>query len=84
MSTVVEHAALTRRVSPEECDELITKAFDAFDEGNDEEGYLYLARIPLIPSLAEFAFRRRGREYCETRFNLSEANAKFGEGWMNG
>lgn len=84
MSTVIEQVGLTRQISSEECDELITKAFDAFEKGDDDAGYSYLAQVPLIPSLAEFAFERRGRDYCETRFNLSDANAKFGEGWMNG
>lgn len=85
MSTAVEHVGLglTRRVTPEERDDLITRAFAAFDRGDDEVGYSYLAQVPLIPSLARFAFERRGREYCLTRFNLADADAEFGQGWMD-
>lgn len=84
MSTVAEPASLTRYVSSEECDELFDKAQEAFDRGDEETGYSYYAQIPLIPSLAKFVFKRKGREYCMNNFNLFEANAKFGEGWMDG
>jgi len=79
MVTSVERPGLTRHVSSEERDELLSKAFDAFEKGNDEVGYSYLAQVPLIPALAEFVLATKGREYCETRFNLSEINGGTGK-----
>lgn len=84
MSTAIERPSLTRHVSREERDELIASALEAFARKDKETGYSYLAQIPLIPSLAELAFECRGREYCLDHFNLSEANERLGEGWMNG
>ncbi len=71
MSTTIERSSLTRPVSPEEEDELLREAFAAFDRGDEEAGYGYLAQVPLIPSLAEFVLETKGREYCEAHFNLS-------------
>lgn len=79
MSTAVDRPSLTRHVSPKERDELLRKAFDAFEKGDDDVGYSYLAQVPLIPALAEFVLETKGREYCETRFNLSEINKGTGK-----
>lgn len=74
MSTAIEHSSLTRHVSREERDELLRKAFEAFDRKDEEAGYSYLAQVPLIPALAEFVLETKGREYCEAHFNLYEIN----------
>lgn len=84
MATTMDKDNLTRPVSREERSRLLREALAAFDRGDKVAGYSFLKQLPLLPSLAEFAYEAEGREYCEMNFNLSDANEKFGEGWMNG
>lgn len=82
MTTMTD--SLTRPVPSEERRQLLTDALAAFDGDDEKTGYSLLKQIPLLPSLAKFVFETHGRDACETHFNLSDANEKFGEGWMNG
>lgn len=76
--------SLTRPVSSEERHQLLAAALAAFDKGDEKAGYAHLKQIPLLPALAKFVFTTHGKNACEAHFNLSDANEKFGEGWMNG
>lgn len=80
MTTTAE-APLTRYVSPEEEHDLLRKALDAFDRGEEEEGYGYLAQVPLIPGLAEFVIEKTGLEYSKEHFNLIKLRPEFLEKW---
>lgn len=75
--TTAERPSLTRHVSPEEEEELMDKAFDEFDKGNEEAGYAYLAQIPLIPGLCEFIIEKTGWEYSREHFNLINLRPDF-------
>jgi hypothetical protein len=83
MPATVGTVGLTRPVSGDERNDLLAKALEAFDRNEDETGYALLEQIPLVPALAELVLKVQGREYCEAHYNLSDADAKFGEGWMN-
>ncbi len=75
--TTAERPSLTRHVSPEEEYELLTKAFDEFGKGNEEEGYAFLAQVPLIPGLCEFVIEETGWEYSREHFNLINLRQDF-------
>lgn len=83
MSTASEYVGLTRKMTWEEQKELLGRVFDAVEQGDDDAANSLVKQLPLLPGLAKVAYGYRGREYCEQRFNLSEANEEFGEGWMD-
>lgn len=59
----------------------IEKAEDASDEA--EAGRL-MRELPLAPGLAKIAKEMYGKEYLINRgYNLTEANAEFGDGWLD-
>ncbi len=57
----------------------------AEDLGNDEEaGRLMREVLPLAPHLAMAAKEMYGKQYLLDRgYNLSEAYAEFGNGWLD-
>ena len=43
-----------------------------------------MRKLPLAPGLAEIAKDMYGKEYLiENGYDLSEANAEFGDGWLD-
>jgi hypothetical protein len=60
------------------------KAHAYMTAGNIKECALILKQLPLAPYLAEFAKKRLGPDFLiEGGFNLSEAEAEFGPGWLS-
>ena len=59
------------------------KAFELLNAG-DEEGFSRLLRTaPMPPYLAKIYKEKVGvKELMESGWNLSEANAEFGEDWL--
>jgi hypothetical protein len=60
------------------------KALDLLDAG-DREGYMRLIKTaPLPPYLAKIYKEKVGiKQLIESGWNLSEAEAAFGSGWLN-
>jgi hypothetical protein len=60
------------------------KALDLLDAG-DKEGYMRLIKTaPMPPYLAKIYKEKVGVEQLiESGWNLSEAEAEFGTGWLN-
>jgi hypothetical protein len=60
------------------------KAFELLDAG-DEEGYTRLTRtIPMPPYLAKIMKEKMGGDFLiKGGWNLSEAEAEFGSGWLS-
>ena len=60
------------------------RALDLLDAG-DEEGYSRLIRTaPMPPYLAKIFKEKVGaKELLESGYNLSEADAEFGPGWLD-
>lgn len=83
MTTTDKRAPLTKSMTFEECIEMLDRALDASERGDEETSDDLIRQLPLLPVLAKGVFRRYGREYCEEHFNLSAANEEFGEGWMD-
>ncbi len=68
----------------EEKEVLLDAIYDANRAGNKDEAYRLMHQLPLAPGLAEIAKEMYGKEYLiENGFNLSEANAEFGDGWLD-
>lgn len=57
----------------------------AEDAGNDDEAERLMRHVlPLAPHLAKVAKEMYGKRYLvEAGYNLSEANAEFGDGWLD-
>jgi len=62
----------------------INKAFELSESG-DEEGYSRLIRsVPMPPYLAKIAKEKIGTDFLiNGGWNLSEAEAEFGENWLS-
>ena len=60
------------------------KALDLLDAG-DKEGYMRLMRTaPMPPYLAKIMKEKMGADFLiNGGWNLSEAEAEFGPGWLN-
>ena len=60
------------------------KAAELYNAG-DDEGYSRLTRsIPLPPYLAKVLKEKVGADFLiDAGYNLSEAEAEFGQGWLN-
>ncbi len=57
---------------------------EAEESGNAEEAGRLMRELPLAPGLAQIAKEMYGKDYLVTRgYNLSEANAEFGDGWLD-
>jgi hypothetical protein len=60
------------------------KAHAYMSVGNMKECARILRQLPLAPYLAEFAKSRLGADFLiNGGFNLSEAEAEFGQDWLN-
>ncbi len=58
--------------------------FDALDrDASDEEIRAIMKRIPITPEKALSIKKLHGKEFLVREFNLSEADAAFGEGWLD-
>ncbi len=66
--------------------EVILDAIRTAERAGDkaEAGRLMREALPLAPHLAMAAKEIYGKQYLVTRhYNLSEANAEFGDGWLD-
>lgn len=62
---------------------ILRASLKAAEAGNDEEEYRLMMMLPLAPHLAMAAKEVYGVEYVKTSgFDLSEANRKFGDAWL--
>lgn len=64
-------------------DQLLDEYEKALDAGDDAGALEVARRIPLHPSLAKGILAAIGKEALLANFELSEANAAFGEGWVD-
>ena len=59
------------------------EAFALLDAG-DREGYMRLSMsIPLPPYLAKIAKEKVGMDFLLSGWNLADAEAEFGPGWID-
>jgi hypothetical protein len=58
------------------------KAFRLMDAGDEEGGISLMKTAPLPPYIAKVIKEKAGAEYL-AGWNLSEAEAEFGPGWLN-
>jgi len=58
------------------------KAFRLMDAGDEEGGIRLMKTAPLPPYIAKVIKEKAGAEYL-AGWNLSEAEAEFGSGWLN-
>jgi len=62
---------------------LIMKAIELDNAGKREESHRVMCQIPLPPHLAQIFKKVWGADYlAKSGYNLSEAEAKFGPGWL--
>jgi hypothetical protein len=74
----------TMPMTEDDISAIAEKAHSYMTAGNMEECALILKQLPLAPYLAEFAKKRLGPGFLiEGGFNLSEAEAEFGENWLS-
>lgn len=79
MTTTTERPSLTRYVPREEQLKLLRQAYAALKKGDEETANSYFAQVPLIPTLAEWVLKLKGREYCDEHFNLYAIKDKLDE-----
>jgi hypothetical protein len=73
----------TQLMTLEEQAAIALKAFELKDQGKPEECERMLKQIPLQPYLAKFAKDYIGADFLiKYGWNLSEAEAEFGPGWL--
>ena len=72
-----------RSMTLEEQAAITLKAFELKDQGKPEECERMLKHIPLQPYLAKFAKEHFGADFLvKYGWNLSEADAEYGPGWL--
>ncbi len=72
LMTLAEKAALLDAIS------------DAEHAGDEDEAERLMMKLPLAPGMAKIGKEMYGREFLlENGYNLSEANAEFGDGWLD-
>jgi hypothetical protein len=72
-----------RTMTLEEQTAITLKAFELKDQGKPEECEQMLKHIPLQPYLAKFAKEHFGADFLlKYGWNLSEADAEYGPGWL--
>lgn len=82
--TAAEKSRYERFLEEEKWYEAMDKFFDAMDAGDYERAKEACGGIVLQPEAAMKSFRVMGKkQLLATGFNLSAANAAFGEGWMD-
>jgi len=68
-------------------EEKVDKAYQSalLSQAGDEEGSIRLLRsIPMPPYLAKVMKEKMGADFLiDAGYNLSEAEAEFGQGWLN-
>jgi len=74
----------TQTMSLDEKLDISRRAFELLDAG-DREGYSRLIRTaPMPPYLAKVMKEKMGADFLiNNGYNLSEAEAEFGQGWLN-
>jgi hypothetical protein len=75
---------LQRSYTEEEQDIMIESYAEAIRRGDEAEADRILEDLPLDPNWAMSIANVMGREYLEKHFNITDATAKFGKGWLNG
>jgi hypothetical protein len=52
--------------------------------GDKDEAYRLMVKLPLHPGMAEIGKELYGKEFLlESGYDLSEANAEFGDDWLD-
>jgi hypothetical protein len=60
------------------------KSIELEKQGNLEESNRVMKQIPMPPYLAKFAKEKMGVDFLlKGGWNLSEAEAEYGSGWLN-
>lgn len=68
----------------EEKEVVLDAIYEANLAGDEAEAGRLMRKLPLAPGLAEIAKDMYGKEYLvENGYDLSEANAEFGDGWLD-
>ncbi|GAB6391780.1 MAG: hypothetical protein MdMp014T_1153 [Treponematales bacterium] len=71
-----------RLMSEDEKVAVMRKVFALQDAGKEEEAMALRKTVPMLPWLAKFAKDNGWAEYLDG-WNLAEAEAEFGQGWLN-
>lgn len=62
----------------------VEEYLDAMDrDASDEEIRVIMKKIPISPRRALFLKKFYGKEFVTREFNISEADAALGEGWLD-
>jgi hypothetical protein len=62
---------------------IVVKSYELKDAGKPEEADRVWKQMPLAPYLAKFCKEKIGPEFLiEQGYNLSEAEAEFGQNWL--
>jgi hypothetical protein len=70
-------------MTTEEKLDIAMKAHEYLEAGDKEAAVLIMKQIPLAPHLAKVAKEFSGADFLiKGGFNLSEAEAEFGPGWL--
>lgn len=73
-----------RLMSLEEKWKLLDAIHDAEQAGDRDTAYLLMMKIPLAPGMAKIGKEMYGKGFLvENGYDLSEANAEFGNGWLD-
>lgn len=83
MTTAFEER-LRKSYTQEEQDRMIEAYAQAIRDGDDEKADDILIDLPLDPEWAMNIASVMGKKYLEASFNITDANRKFGEGWLDG
>ena len=79
MKQEVEHKLMTEQ----EKADIFMKSFKMQDAGQKEEAQALRRTVPLPPYLAKFIKEQSGADFLlKYGFNLSEAEAEYGSGWL--
>jgi hypothetical protein len=78
----MEEKMAQQLMSEEEKAAITMRFFALRDEGKEDEAMALFKTIPMPPFLAKITKEKMGAEYL-SGWNLAEAEAKFGSGWLN-
>jgi hypothetical protein len=72
-----------KKFTPKEMEELVDKAMEALDRGDDDEYDRYCYMVPVAPESANNLKKSMGIEaLIATGMNLVEAVEAYGEDWL--
>ncbi|MDR1788214.1 MAG: hypothetical protein LBR16_07180 [Treponema sp.] len=72
-----------RLMTEDEKDAIIMKSIELMDAGKEAEGHALMKTYPMFPWLAKVFKEKVGADFLiEAGFNLAEAEAQFGPGWL--